>query len=196
MIDAGLERARDRALLIGRRAFGHQPADRAASEGEHRNVEAGAAEFALFHRDSVARNSGLRATRLHCRIRGAAMTDPLTKGKDPLRPRRRPPDRGRYRARAPGRAGDSRQGEVVRCWTTTGCRTRSRSIRDTRRNVQLALICSRATQRGSHITISTSFCARPGQTTARFAQQKRVRVWGLNKKIWSSSCVLAYSPLE
>ena len=38
MIDAGLERARDRALLVGRRALGHQPADRAAAEGEHRDT--------------------------------------------------------------------------------------------------------------------------------------------------------------
>ena len=49
VIDAGLDRARDRALLIRGRAFGHQPADRAAAEGEHRNVKAGAAEFSFFH---------------------------------------------------------------------------------------------------------------------------------------------------
>jgi hypothetical protein len=59
MVDAGLEsRARPRALDRQAR-LGHQSADCTASEGEHRNVEAGAAEFALFHRDSVARNSGL-----------------------------------------------------------------------------------------------------------------------------------------
>jgi len=49
MIDPGLERTRHRALLIRRLPARHQPADRAASEGEHRNIEAAAAELALFH---------------------------------------------------------------------------------------------------------------------------------------------------
>jgi hypothetical protein len=48
-VNAGLERARDRALLVGRCPLGHQAADRAAAEGQHRDLEPGAAECALFH---------------------------------------------------------------------------------------------------------------------------------------------------
>jgi hypothetical protein len=52
MVDAGLERARHRALLVGGRAPGHQPADRAAAEGQHGNVEPRAAELAFLHKFS------------------------------------------------------------------------------------------------------------------------------------------------
>ena len=37
------------ALLVGRRALGHQAADGAGAEAEHGNFEAGAAQFTLLH---------------------------------------------------------------------------------------------------------------------------------------------------
>ena len=49
IIDAELQRAGDGALLVGRRAADHQPADRAAAEAQQRDVEPGLAEPAFFH---------------------------------------------------------------------------------------------------------------------------------------------------
>ena len=49
IIDAELQRASNRAFLVGRRTADHEPADRAAAETEQRDVETGLAEPALFH---------------------------------------------------------------------------------------------------------------------------------------------------
>src|SRR5260370_40015843 len=50
IVDAELDRPRHRPLLITRAAAYHQPADRPASEPEHRHLEPGPAEPAHFHR--------------------------------------------------------------------------------------------------------------------------------------------------
>ena len=55
MIDASFERTRDRALLIGGRPACHQSADRAATEGQHRDVKSSTPEFSCLHGASVAR---------------------------------------------------------------------------------------------------------------------------------------------
>ena len=49
VVDAELDGARDRPLLVGRRALGHQAADGAGAEAEHGNFEASAAQFTLLH---------------------------------------------------------------------------------------------------------------------------------------------------
>jgi len=49
VVDAGCERLRDRALLVGRIAAHHQAADGAAAEAEHRDLQAGPPESAHFH---------------------------------------------------------------------------------------------------------------------------------------------------
>ena len=49
IVDAEFERARHGALLIGRLALDHQPANRAAAEPEQRDIETGSAEPAFFH---------------------------------------------------------------------------------------------------------------------------------------------------
>ena len=63
-IDPGLERTRNRALLIRRAPARHQPADRAATEGQYRNVKSGAAEFSCVHAGKRSANVGLRGSRL------------------------------------------------------------------------------------------------------------------------------------
>ena len=50
VVDAELDRARHRALLVGGGALDHQPADGAAAKAEQRDVETGPAEFPSFHR--------------------------------------------------------------------------------------------------------------------------------------------------
>ena len=49
IVDAELDGSGDRALLIGRVAAHHQPADRAAPEPEHGHLEPGPSERACFH---------------------------------------------------------------------------------------------------------------------------------------------------
>src|SRR6266436_6761177 len=50
IVNAELDRTGDRPLLVGGVAAHHQPADGTASEPEERNIEAGPAECASFHR--------------------------------------------------------------------------------------------------------------------------------------------------
>src|SRR5438270_7092747 len=68
--DAELDRPRHRALLIARAAAYHQPANRPASEPEHRHIEPGPAERASFHRflPLVGADQSLRG--LGCQSRG------------------------------------------------------------------------------------------------------------------------------
>ena len=63
VVDAELDGARDRPLLVGRRALGHQAADGAGAEAEHGNFEAGAAQFTLLHFSSFPFISSLREAR-------------------------------------------------------------------------------------------------------------------------------------
>src|SRR6185312_15959191 len=50
VVDAGGERPRDRALLVGRRAAHHEPAHGAAAEAEQGQLHSGAPEYARLHR--------------------------------------------------------------------------------------------------------------------------------------------------
>src|SRR5262249_45558688 len=49
IVDAGRDRACDGALLVARVAAYHQPADRAAAEAQHRELQSGASERAHLH---------------------------------------------------------------------------------------------------------------------------------------------------
>ncbi len=50
VVDAGCDRPRDRALLVGGIAAHHQAADGAAAEAQHRELQSGATEFPQLHR--------------------------------------------------------------------------------------------------------------------------------------------------
>src|SRR5271169_2209264 len=63
IVDAELDRPRHRPLLIARAPAYHQPADRPASEPEHRHLKPGPAERACFHRFLHSLGGGSKPSR-------------------------------------------------------------------------------------------------------------------------------------
>ena len=59
-----LQRPRHGALLVGRGALDHQPADRAAAEAQHRHLDPGPPELALFHRPASAAMAAVAPTQI------------------------------------------------------------------------------------------------------------------------------------